>query len=255
LPLSYEHRNLGFLAFFHNLNTLALQSKTKLLRNVASMSSQILYQLVIYQEELEAARTDALTGLKNRKFLGEILPDIIARAKASTEKKFISVLIMDADHFKNVNDTYGHQVGDEMLRELSNTISSRTRITDTMTGVRRSQDYLIRYGGEEFLLVLDNVDEKVALQVSERIRHAVEARTEWPAGIARATISIGIATFPTDADSDEQLLQKADTSLYYVKKELGRNKSCPYSSVPRQFEANQSHRLITIGHPPSDNPD
>jgi diguanylate cyclase (GGDEF)-like protein len=247
LPLSYEHRNLGFLSFFHNLNNLALQSKTKLLRNVASVSSQILYQLVIYQEELEAARTDALTGLKNRKFLAEIFPDILARAKASDEKKFISVLIMDADHFKNVNDTYGHQVGDDMLRELSKTISSRTRVSNTMSVVRRSQDYLIRYGGEEFLLVLDNVDEAVALQVSERIRQAVEARTEWPAGIARATISIGIATFPSDADSYEQLLQKADTSLYYVKKELGRNKSCAYSSVPKAFEANQSRRLITIG--------
>jgi diguanylate cyclase (GGDEF)-like protein len=245
LPLHFHGRALGFLVFFHSLKALALQSKMKLLRNVVEMSSKALHTLIMLEEQTESARTDALTALKNRKFLTELLPEMLERAKASTERKYVSVLMMDADHFKEVNDTYGHQVGDEILRELAKTISSKTRVAaGRATGAARSQDYLIRYGGEEFVLVLDNASPEATLLVAERIRKAVESRTEWAAGISRVTISIGAATFPDNANSMEDLLKAADVSLYYVKKQLGRNQSCAITSVPKSFRDLKTYKKI-----------
>ncbi len=162
---------------------------------------------------LEMAITDQLTGLHNRRYMSRHLDTLIANAEKSA--KPIAFLILDIDFFKLVNDSYGHDVGDEVLREFADRISANIR------GI----DLACRYGGEEFVVVMPDTDVQFAYAIAERLRKSVEA-TPFP--VSREpkrlsiTISIGIAALEP-GDSAETLLRRADQALYRAKRD-GRNR-------------------------------
>jgi two-component system cell cycle response regulator len=160
---------------------------------------------------LELALTDSLTGLYNQRYLIRHLRGLLA---ASPERE-VAVLMLDVDHFKQVNDEYGHAVGDRALRAIGETLRANTRVFDS----------LARYGGEEFVVVLpgSNPDESVA--AAERLRAAVEAMTfaPVPGRLYRLTISIGVACGGTGTETPEALLRDADVALYAAKR-AGRNR-------------------------------
>jgi len=156
--------------------------------------------------------TDALTGIYNRRYLMERLKQEVA--KSTRYESSFAFLIMDIDYFKRFNDTYGHQVGDEVLQSLSSLLKTNMR----------EEDILARYGGEEFCAIIPNCNNEGIYTVAEKIRGLVEWRLKPPALPEQVTISVGGAVFPEDAKQVEQLLKCADTRLY-VAKENGRNKS------------------------------
>lgn len=156
---------------------------------------------------VELSNTDKLTGLKNRRFLQEKLDEqIVGYAR---DQAVFSLCIIDIDHFKKVNDTYGHQTGDYVLEKLASILKLQSR----------EEDIAARYGGEEFILLLPNTDISESKIIAENLRQSI-AYSTWEMG--KITVSMGIATFiPTD--SDTTLLQKADQALY-ASKEQGRNR-------------------------------
>lgn len=243
LPLTFQNRNLGMLGVYFNTEGQTVHERLRVLRNVVELASRSLYQVIIYEEELEAARTDPLTGLRNKKFFYEIMPQAFDRASIDPEQNPLSIIIMDGDHFKSINDTYGHQIGDQMLQDLAKTL--RTCVRSEEEGSRGGPgDYLIRYGGEEFLIVMENTDSRRAVDIAERIRQAVENKSDWPGGIAKWTMSLGVATYPADGRNADELLGKADAALYYVKEELGRNKTCHTQQVPKSFKSAKAAAVI-----------
>lgn len=158
------------------------------------------------------AALDPLTGCYNRRFGMTRLHEEFARARRSTAP--LGVLLFDLDHFKAVNDTYGHLVGDEVL----------VRTTDAAERVLRDGDVLVRYGGEEFLIVLPGAGLADSHEIAERLRRAV-ADTEVldKDQVIRVTLSVGVAAFPeTSVETPDQLLQLADEALYRAK-DAGRN--------------------------------
>jgi len=166
------------------------------------------------QLSLEMAITDQLTGLYNRRYMASHLDNLMASAAAAG--KPLAFVIMDIDYFKAVNDTYGHDVGDEVLREFAHRIGANIR------GI----DLACRYGGEEFVVVMPETDAAFAFTVAERLRKSVETT---PIEISRApysltiTISIGIAALEGEGDTAEALLRRADQALYSAKRN-GRNR-------------------------------
>jgi two-component system, cell cycle response regulator len=166
------------------------------------------------QLSLEMAITDQLTGLHNRRYMSRHLDTLIAGSNKSG--KPIAFLIFDIDHFKRVNDTYGHDIGDEVLKEFAGRIAANVR------GI----DLACRYGGEEFVVVMPDTDIEFAYSVAERLRKSVETT---PFDISRAphhlnvTISIGIAGSRAPGDSAAALLHRADQALYRAKND-GRNR-------------------------------
>jgi len=153
--------------------------------------------------------TDELTGLYNRKHMMETLSSEIIRSKRNGHT--FALLVADIDHFKRINDTFGHQKGDEVLRLLGGVFR------DTV----RSCDYVARYGGEEFIMMLPEVGAAGGREVAERIRECVARERISPKG-DRITISIGMAMFPAHGESPEELFQRADQALYAAKTS-GRN--------------------------------
>ncbi|MBF0417261.1 MAG: diguanylate cyclase [Magnetococcales bacterium] len=165
----------------------------------------------------ESALRDALTGLHNRRFLEEYIGTLEATAKR--KKSRLSVLLMDIDHFKEVNDVFGHDVGDTVLRVVSKALAAQVR----------TSDMVIRYGGEEFLVILQEGDEYSGERMAEKLRLAVAAlKIPVSSGIMRKTISIGVAGFPSDGEDIWEVIKCADLALYEAK-HTGRNRAIIYT--------------------------
>ncbi|MDQ0320315.1 two-component system cell cycle response regulator [Pararhizobium capsulatum DSM 1112] len=166
------------------------------------------------RQTIELAVTDGLTGLHNRRYLDNHLKVLIERAMARGRP--LSVCITDIDRFKSVNDTYGHDAGDDVLREFAR------RVRATVRGA----DLACRYGGEEFVVVMPDTTAEMAAVIAERLRGIVEgqpfALSESSAALS-ITASLGIATLSLAGDTPETLLKRADTALYQAKSN-GRNR-------------------------------
>ncbi|MBF0358022.1 MAG: diguanylate cyclase [Magnetococcales bacterium] len=166
----------------------------------------------------ETTLRDSLTGLHNRRFLEEYLDTLLATTKR--KKQRLSVLVMDVDHFKDVNDTYGHDVGDIVLKAMGTLFSAQVR----------TSDLVIRFGGEEFLVILQESEDYSGRQLAEKIRIAVEKLTiPIPGGVLRKTLSIGVAGYPSDGDNIWDVIKVADMALYEAKHN-GRNRVEVYTS-------------------------
>jgi diguanylate cyclase (GGDEF)-like protein len=166
-----------------------------------------------YEEKLKYLSVhDPLTGLFNRQELRNLLEKEMQRARRY--QRDLSVCMIDIDHFKKINDTYGHPVGDKVLTILASIIKKTIR----------ENDIAFRYGGEEFLIVLTETPVPQALSLAERLRKSIEAYEFKDSKEAEfnATVSIGVATFTEQIKSEEELLKTADQALYAAKK-AGRN--------------------------------
>jgi two-component system cell cycle response regulator len=162
----------------------------------------------------ELATTDGLTGCFNKRYFNEQL-----KAKLSAAERFgrkLSLIITDIDHFKVVNDTYGHATGDVVIRELG----------AILTRLKRETDIVARFGGEEFCLLCEETDVQGAANLAERVRQELECTTfETELGKLKVTCSLGVATYPDHARSREGLFEGADRALYSAK-HAGRNRIC-----------------------------
>src|SRR5205823_7984507 len=166
------------------------------------------------QASMEMAVTDALTGLYNRRYMENQTATLVEHA--ANRGKALSVVVLDVDHFKAVNDTHGHDVGDRVLQELA------TRLRTCV----RNVDLICRMGGEEFVVVLPDTGMEIAVRVAERIRRIVSAKP-FDAGARLGplpvTVSLGVALIESPDDSIEDITKRADEALYRAKRE-GRNR-------------------------------
>jgi|CXWL01.1.fsa_nt_gi two-component system cell cycle response regulator len=198
-------------------NEMAVRVRTQLRRKryQDALKSQ-------YQKSVSMALTDGLTGLYNRHYLNTHLGNMV---KISTKNgKKLALMIMDMDHFKKVNDTYGHDVGDMVLKQLSSII----------TRTARSTDLAARFGGEEFIVLMPETDPNSALGAANRMRELVET-TPFVIGEDKTinlTVSIGIANLFEEGDSPEGLLKRADEALFIAKNNGRNNVKVSVKKVP-----------------------
>ena len=186
----------------------------KLLMVYAGLASSALYRVRLMEFTKHAAITDVLTGAYNRRFFEDMFEKQLALAKRSNEP--LSFLIADLDHFKKLNDTYGHITGDRALQQAAKAIKK----------CLRSSDILARYGGEEFVIIMPATNITNAVEKAEIIRRQVKSlkidtfTSEHPVVL---TISIGVSSFPPQGTECSDLLRSADKALYRAK-EKGRDR-------------------------------
>lgn len=183
------------------------------IRHYLEAAKPVIESQILMEKLRDTSLRDGMTGLYNRRFLEEIIEKIMSHA--SRHKETYAVMMLDVDFFKMVNDTYGHDIGDKVIVALAKVLKNSIR----------EADLAIRYGGEEFLVLLSNATDEGIMQVATKI-HSAFGALSFDVGTAESlkkTLSIGIAKFPTDGDTIWKCIKYADTALY-VAKDTGRNK-------------------------------
>jgi diguanylate cyclase (GGDEF)-like protein len=179
----------------------------------------------------ELAYFDSLTGLPNRVLFKENLGQVLARAKDNSLK--VAMMFLDMDHFKEVNDTMGHDVGDKLLQGFAGRLTKCVRKCDRSPGLLpRNSDCLARLGGDEFTVILGDISQtEDAAAVAKRIVNTMAVPFELGDSQASVTVSIGISIYPDDGTEVGDLLKAADIAMYQAK-EQGRNQFFFYSATP-----------------------
>ena len=183
---------------------------------LAAQASAALRYALVYEQTLEAAQRDHLTGLGNRRAFSEQLTAEVERARRHARD--LSVLVLDLDHLKDINDTRGHAAGDEALENVGSTVRS---------GSRR-EDGVFRIGGDEFALVLPETGSEEACAVAERIRLSVRRGQLTGNNDHPLTVSVGVSSFPEHGSTADELFERADAAMYEVKR-AGRDAVCAFS--------------------------
>jgi two-component system cell cycle response regulator len=198
--------------------------KRDMLGVIANQVAVSMQNARMYEALEEQATTDGLTGLVNHRTFQERFQAMLGRAER--HELAVSLLLTDIDHFKKINDSYGHPTGDEVLR----------RVAAILKASARKIDIVARYGGEEFALVLEGTDRAGAFQLAERIRQEVEAQS-FPSskGSFSATLSIGVASYPDDSRDKPEIIARADQALYSAK-HGGRNRTVCFSDIDRKLK-------------------
>jgi diguanylate cyclase (GGDEF)-like protein len=212
-PLSAGDRILGTLVAGSRKKTAFDQDVLRMIEVIAIQAAQAVLRAQLYEQMERMATTDGMTGLLNHRTFQSRADELLAQARRYGRK--CSLMLTDVDHFKSVNDTYGHPTGDQVLKGVARILKEMARDTDVVA----------RYGGEEFVVLMPETDAKGAHVIAERIREAVKAEVfQTEMGPLKITMSLGIATFPESATEKQQLIDLADQCLYFAKRN-GRNQS------------------------------
>lgn len=212
IPLTAQKKVIGLLMLSHPASPAFARDAQSILKLVQNQVTIVIDNARLYEAARQLAITDGLTKIYNHRFFQELFEKEFKRS--DRYNTIFSLIMLDIDHFKNVNDTYGHLCGDEILKGLANLIKS----------CLRSMDVVARYGGEEFAMLLPETNGTEAFQTAERIRRSVEDYTFMGTETGlKITVSQGVATYPSPSVHDRSdVIAKADEALY-ESKEQGRN--------------------------------
>ena len=219
VPLSAEGRSLGALVVEHTSGMRIQRRVVTGLERSASYAALALRNAWLLEQVQRLAATDGLTKIANRRTFEATLEREVARATRSAEH--VSLVMVDIDHFKALNDTHGHQAGDEVLRNVAAALSCECRDFDTPA----------RYGGEEFAVILPGCGPEEARDIAERLRRSV---SQAPS-VVPITASAGVATYPSHAGDADTLVRAADEALYRSK-HAGRNQTSVSEGVPPEAQ-------------------
>lgn len=218
IPLRIKDKSRGVLNLSDKIDGADFSnSDRRLLETLALCSAVAIERRIYYQSSIclrKISITDSLTGLLNRRYFEERISEEMERSKRHGQP--FSLIILDIDNFKDFNDTYGHPAGDEALKNAGHVIRRCIRIIDIAA----------RYGGEEFAIILPTTDKEDALLIGNRIRDGIESMpfaAKTTGKVLRLTVSLGIAGYPADASTIEDLINNADRALYRAKG-LGKNR-------------------------------
>ena len=221
LPLIVQEAAVGTIVLAGRRRGLFSKNVREMLGVITNQVAVSIQNAKMYKQMEEMATTDGLTGLPNHRTFQSRFSEMLHRAERTD--KPVSLVLTDIDKFKNVNDTYGHPVGDMVLRRMAGVLAAEIRKVDLAA----------RYGGEEFALVLEETDEEGARLFCERVRQEVAAQVmSSEKGPFRVTLSLGVATWPENGTEKQQLIERADQALYAAKEE-GRNRTVMYSDLKK----------------------
>lgn len=221
VPLTSADKVIGYLSVGKpSDHRVPPVEKVQTLEIFANQAISAVQSAAQYEEIRRLTFIDSLTPAYNHRYFQETLAKEVRRHKRT--RHTLALIMLDIDNFKSFNDTYGHQVGDEILKGMVAELILNVREIDTVA----------RYGGEEFALILPETPAQRAAEIAERLRHRIEARRFDLAGMAlQITISLGVALFPRDASAAPELIAHADAALYEAKKS-GKNRVIVASEKP-----------------------
>lgn len=232
LPLKAGGEHFGCLTILAGSPLRLSRDQSEVLRSATNHLGLALKNALLFRETKIRADYDGLTRIYNRHFFDDRLTEEISRHKRYQHD--LSLMILDLDHFKAVNDTYGHQAGDMVLKEVGQIL---------LDGIRNT-DFAARYGGEEFVVILPHIAEKQAHLLAGRLAEKIAAkRFEHGGKLFNVTVSAGVASLdPAVNDTAQELLRRADQALYQAKAD-GRDRVLAYSELIVRADAEEAQQM------------
>jgi len=219
VPIIAREKILGAICVGSRNSNYFPEGDTRLLRSIATQIGVAIENVELYEEAVETAITDSLTGLYNRRYFMEEIQRELARAGRNNTP--LSVLMSDLDGLKLLNDRFGHDQGDLLIKTWGAIMKENIRVSDVVA----------RFGGDEFVLLAPETDLKEANQLCQRLLSAANnCQIQIDGGIMGISVSIGLASYPDHATDAEEILKKADEAMYYAKR-TGKNRICTADSV------------------------
>jgi diguanylate cyclase (GGDEF)-like protein len=207
VPLAAGDRLIGAIVADNYFNRRPVGAdELRSLQSIGNLAAMAIDRAQLHERTVAMAEVDGLTGVYNRRYYEKALVDSLALVKRSGHG--VAVVIFDVDHFKRVNDNFGHLAGDQLLREIAQLLLKNVRQVDRVA----------RYGGEEFVVLLDDADVDAAIQVAEKLRQTVHDADFVDGRIGRVTLSAGVAA-AREEDTADTFFQRADSALYRAKSE------------------------------------
>ncbi|OQY24974.1 MAG: hypothetical protein B6I34_02940, partial [Anaerolineaceae bacterium 4572_32.1] len=239
IPLIAENLMVGLLVLIRHQKSFNAEN-FRLISILASQAAAVLRNAQLYEQTLRRAEIDPKTQLMHTKFFKERAQRELARSQKDGRSS--AMMLADIDDFRVINNTYGHQIGDEVLISLA----------QILTHAVSKQDLVARYGGEEFAILLSRADDVEARAVAEGIRSAVEASTfvTQKGDKVRFTISIGVALFPADGLDVQLLVKKADRAAYLAKR-MGKNQVRFYKAQTELIPPDEGPDAIKLSETPA----
>ncbi len=229
---------VGCLTVFRKQEKTFKNSELTILEKICYQLGKGIDKILTYEHTRELSITDELTQIFNRRYFNQRFEREMERAIRYNRP--LTVIMADIDHFKNLNDTYGHFYGDEVLKTVASILDKNLR----------RADILARFGGEEFVILLPEIDKSHGHTVAEKLRHAIESypfHKGSPKNKNRITLSLGLAAYPEDALNGKQLLERADRALYLAKSG-GRNRVVAYQKKNGKLAPfSRRYRLAAAG--------
>ena len=223
VPISAKEKLLGVIVVASYVAHRFPDRDVRLLETISNHIVMAIENAQLYEETVQLAFTDSLTGLYNRRYLMEQIDRDFARA--TRHKECLSVIMTDLDGLKTVNDNFGHSEGDAFLCEIAKVIKRETRASDVAA----------RWGGDEFMILAPDTECEDACRIGERIRSEVELCTLKSGGRQTTiSVSVGVASYPTHATQITELFQRADDAVYQAKKS-GKNRVCLASPLQEAY--------------------
>lgn len=235
-PLRFKDRRMAFLVVFFRGEDKSIEHITRILNRASHVTAKALHHITVYEEQVESSRTDELTGFPNKNYLPHLLPQLVLHSDgADGEKRPFSLFLVEGHDVLAINEKYGRPAGDTVIQELGRRIEKllNQRRTETMGSWG---DHMIRYQGAQFLVILRQVDSKKATIFAQRLRQVLEGE-DYPCGVGRWSMAIGISSFPEDSSSPEELIVNIETALSYARGQSERNKIAHINSVPKAFRS------------------
>jgi len=214
-PLSIEYRFLGMARLEAKLPSQFSLEDSRILRNVCDLGAVVMERAKLFKRAQDLAITDPLTNLYVKDYFFQKLKSYLNRSSA--KKSPLSIVMLDIDDFKKINDFYGHMVGDTVLRKLAKIMSSV---------VGKTENIITRFGGEEFIILFDKLSREEVLDKAEEIRKTAEnTLISFRRQKVKFTVSLGVAFYPDDGKTALELINKVDVLMYKAKKK-GKNRVC-----------------------------
>jgi diguanylate cyclase (GGDEF)-like protein/putative nucleotidyltransferase with HDIG domain len=238
-PLIANHQFIGTLGFYHSDRDKYTEDHRRLLEQVAAQAAAVIHNSIVFEQTQVDSLTDSLTGLPNRRSLFDHLSRELARATRMQSE--VALMLIDIDDFKAINDTHGHHVGDQTLREVAVALHV----------LLRPYDLLVRYAGDEFVVVLSDCSRESAEAKRAELQHRVsEVRIQVRAGEeVCVAASVGVAVFPHDAATYETLVANADLRMYADK--AGRRGARAVASTPDAGDFISGKSALSAPHGPA----
>lgn len=214
VPIIVHGNGLGAILVEYKAAESTKDREERLLKLFGNHAGIAIENAMLYKKVEELSITDEMTQLFNYRYFSKVWKQEFDRAKRYNRE--VSLVMIDVDFFKKYNDTYGHPAGDFVLKDIGRILQDNTRKAGTVA----------RYGGEEFISILVETGKKGAIIAGERIRKAVEThefKEKEDGSVRKVTVSVGVATYPEDAESEEKLIEQVDNALY-KSKAAGRNR-------------------------------